>query len=69
MLTNILREDKVMTMGGIRSRGRNKERGIHRCREKRGKGFRDRGWRVVGREGQSAEGREEWIERDREVGR
>jgi hypothetical protein len=36
MLTNILREDKVTTIGGVRGRGRHKERGKHRCKEKGG---------------------------------
>ena len=40
MLTNILREDKVTTMGGVRGRGRHEERDKHRCGEK---GARDLG--------------------------
>ena len=37
MLTNILREDKVTTMGGVRGRGRHEERDKHRCGEKGGR--------------------------------
>ena len=46
MLTNILREDKVTTMGGVRGRGRHEERDNHRCGEKGGRdlGTEGGGW-------------------------
>ena len=46
MLTNILREDKVTTMGGVRGRGRHEERDKHRCGEKGGRdlGTEGGGW-------------------------
>jgi hypothetical protein len=46
MLKNILRKDKVMTMGGVRGRGRHEERDKHRCGKKGGRdlGTEGGGW-------------------------